>query len=63
MRPSFDFDITEWTDDGEFVLKYRVFGTDHNGNPFAEERTCHELVYPHEIAAIIAKANNSAIRY
>ena len=62
MRASLDFRVLEWTDDGVYALKIRVFGTDDRGNARDDVITLHEPVYPEEIGRVIGKINGGAAR-
>lgn len=62
MRPDYDYELIEWTDDGEFVLSFLLVGTDHNGMPREEIYPCPEPMFSHEIATLVAKINNGTWR-
>lgn len=62
MRASLDFRVLEWTDDGIYALKIRVFGTDDRGNARDDVITLREPVYPEEIGRVIGKINAGAAR-
>jgi hypothetical protein len=61
MRPDLSFEVLDWLD-SIHVLRVRVYGRDHRGNPVDVRVTLDGPLTVAEVHALVAKINSSNFR-